>query len=394
MSSSLLRLKYKIQRLLNKQFFIRYRILICCILAIFIILFSVFGLSNESIYEENIANMTVEDKDFKNYKNKKLQNDENYETNDYPMIENLIILPCHSVFAPELNSNINGDFDSDDIAKSDRFSIALNPKNWILESFQIESDDQISFLKHLELSLLELHENIGNSALVISGGFTKKQIKKSESSSYLELAEKVGFLKSPYFKKGANILLDEYARDSYENILYSICTFYNRFNKFPQKITIIGFGFKRERFLSSHLVTLGYYSVPSINDNNIKIDNLPDTKHVKYINSGPFLDNIKETMTDSQFEQYQTKFFDSLYENEKKNALDLFIENPFGSKNSLLHDKKLKRDPWNTHNEISYIYKMDNDILNYLIAIDQLEIENAWKLYQSKILPNFPLYEQ
>lgn len=382
MSSLLINHNYRFARLLDRQFLIRYRILICCILAVFIILFSVFGLSNESIYEDidNMTNVTTP--------HKKVENDRHVETNSYPEIENLIILPCHSVFAPELNSNIQ-DITNDN---SDRFSIATNPKNWILEPFQIESDDQISFLKHLELSLLELHENIGNSALVISGGFTKKETKKSESSSYLQLAEKVGFLKNPYFKKGVNILLDEYARDSYENVLYGICTFYKRFNKFPKQITIVGFGFKRERFLRSHLVTLGYYSVPTIN--KTEIDNLPNTKHVKYISSGPFLDNIKEKMTDLEFEKFETQFYNSLYKNEKKNALDLFNENPFGSKDSLLHGKKLRRDPWDTHKEISYVYKMENDLLDYLIEIDQLDFEKAWKLYQSKILPNFPLYEQ
>jgi hypothetical protein len=398
MSFPLAGIKVRIHRMLNPYTInklVRYRIPICIFIAIFIVLFALFGLSDDRLFTgefEEIKNkLNIESNSNLNSIKNNQFDDSNFIT-DFPTIENLIILPCHSVFAPELNSKFEEiNYNNND---NSRFSIVENKNNWLMEPFQAESDDNISFLKHLELSLLELNENIKDSALVISGGFTKSEIQKSESSSYLELAKSVGFLKNPYFRINTNILLEEYARDSYENVLYSICTFVKRFNKFPKKITIIGFGFKRERFLSSHLTTLGYYILPNlINANNNY--NLPNTNHVKYIGAGPFIDDLKENfLRDDEFEQYKIQFWDSLNENEKNNALNLFQINPFGSKDSLLHEKKVKRDPWNKHKEVSFVYNMKNEILDSLIEIDQLNFSDAWKLYKFKVLPNFPLYEQ
>lgn len=365
----------------------RYRIPLFCLLALCIVTFAIFGLSNEEMYSE------VAKGEAKTYKpnHMGILQQEAVEVTDTssksePLIQNLIILPCHAIFAPELNNKItNHDYD-------DKFAIGKDASNWIMEPFQLESDDHLSFFKHLELSLAEL-ENIANSVLVISGGYTKSLIEKSESSSYLDLAEAVGLTKNPYFKIGTNILLEEYARDSYENVLYGICTFYKKFKRFPAKITIIGFGFKRERFLSSHLTTLGYYILPTIDNAELSMNNLPNTRHVKYVSAGPFLPAKKAGITEAEYEEYEDEFWNSLYQNERAKALDLFKSNPFGSNKSILHDKKMERDPWNKREEVYSFYQTGNDILDSLVAIDKFDIKNAWNIYQKKVLPNFPLFE-
>lgn len=309
------------------------------------------------------------------------------ESNNFENIENLIILPCHSIFAPELNKNFKDD------ETVDPQIIGQDPENWLLESFQTESNDQISFLKHIELSLNELNSNLEDSVLVISGGFTKSKIEKSESSSYYELAQKSNLLKKfPNLIKGENILLEEYARDSYENILYSLVTFYQKFGKFPKKVSVVGFGFKRERFLLSHLTTFGYYNSPMLGNSELNLNKLPNTKHAKYIGAGPFLTK-PDYMNENQFSNYETDFRNSLRESETKNALDLFKMNPFGSIDSKLNEKKIKRDPWNKHQEINTLYVTDNKILNSFLEIDHLNIGDAWNMYQKEILPNLPLYE-
>lgn len=303
---------------------------------------------------------------------------------DYPQIENMIILPCHSVFAPELN-------EAKDYPKDDRFAIGMDPNNWLMASFQKKSNDQYSFMKHMEHALLELHANIGNTALVVSGGFTKPEIEKSEASSYLDMAKAVGFLKNPYFRIGTNILLEEHARDSHENVLYSLSTFYKKFQKFPKKITIVGFGFKRERFLSSHLTTLGYYK-PTKEIKGMKDEEKwPDSVHVKYVSQGPFLEK-SENQSDEEFKVYESEFWDSLGKSERENALALFNVNPFGSRGSKLYDKKIARDPWNKSQEITTTYKTNNEILNTLIEINDLELKDAMELYKQKVVPSFPLY--
>lgn len=363
-----------------KHKLIRYRIQICCFLAVFIVLFSVFGLSSE----DNSNTATKPEQEVSNSETPikrrpvMLADSQLIPLADNPegRVENLIILPCHAIYAPELNQESTATDENDEQLSY------KDANNWLMEPFQLESDDHLSFFKHLELSFNELHENVHNSALVISGGYTKAAAQKSESASYLQLAESIGYLKHPYFVKGTNVLLDEYARDSYENVLYSICTFYKKFNKLPKKITIVGFGFKKERFFSSHLTTLGYYTLPNIINDEVVLDDLPDTKHAKYVGAGPFV----------PFDNSQ--FWSDLQKNEKIRALDLFKSNPFGSYGSLLHDKKSKRDPWNKHSEVSTFFTTDNEILNTLVELDTYEIKDAWNLYMKKVLPNFPLFEQ
>lgn len=354
----------------NAQNFQHYRFPLFLCLGVGIVLFSYFGLSDENIPDTSIINTKI---NMTPAKDTNLQAEKDYKegwVTDYPQIDNLIILPCHSVYAPELNKKLS------DPGDADRFSKVLDANNWILASFQKESEDQFSFVKHIEISLLELHENIGDSALVVSGGFTKPEIEKSESASYLEVAKSVGFMKNPYFRIGTNILVEEYARDSYENVLYSICTFYHKFKKFPKKITILGFGFKKERFLDSHLATLGY----------------EDADHVKYISVGPFYPDKLESMSDEIYNEKKDLFWKSLVKSEKKNALDLFKENPFGSYGSTLKEKKESRDPWNKHSEISKMYN-DNEVLSELIRIDDLILADAVKAYDTKVKPAFPLYK-
>lgn len=373
--------RHKIRRFLNsinRQNLYNYRLPICILLAVIIVSFSYFGLSNESLDNSLNLHQTMNQNNRGNSAEKNLQTEKDYREGwitDYPQIENLIILPCHSVYAPELNREFS------DPSDSDRFSKVLDANNWLMASFQKESEDQVSFVKHIEMSLLELHENIGDSVLVVTGGYTKSEIEKSESSGYIEVAKSVGFLKNPYFRIGTNILVEEYARDSYENVLYSICLFYKKFQKFPKKITVVGYGFKKERFVNSHLATLGYKDASG-----------GDGDHVKYVSVGPFYPDKPESMSEIEYEEKKSLFWTSLKESEKKNALDLFKLNPFGSKGSKLYTKKETRDPWGKHSQAFKIYK-ENEILSELIEIDELELGEAMKVYRTKIEPAFPLYK-
>lgn len=45
---------------------------------------------------------------------------------------------------------------------------------------------------------------------------------------------------------------EEFARDSYENLLFSLCRFHEITGRYPDKITVIGFGFKEKRFTDLH----------------------------------------------------------------------------------------------------------------------------------------------
>jgi hypothetical protein len=48
------------------------------------------------------------------------------------------------------------------------------------------------------------------------------------------------------------VISEEFARDSYENILFSLCRFFEVTGRYPEKITVVGFGFKEKRFTELH----------------------------------------------------------------------------------------------------------------------------------------------
>jgi hypothetical protein len=48
------------------------------------------------------------------------------------------------------------------------------------------------------------------------------------------------------------VVSEEFARDSYENLLFSLCRFFEMTGQYPEKLTVVGFGFKEKRFTDLH----------------------------------------------------------------------------------------------------------------------------------------------
>lgn len=53
-------------------------------------------------------------------------------------------------------------------------------------------------------------------------------------------------------------ITQEHARDSFENLLFSVCRFYELTGHAPESITMIGYDFKRRRFTDLHRAALRY----------------------------------------------------------------------------------------------------------------------------------------
>lgn len=86
--------------------------------------------------------------------------------------------------------------------------------------------------------------NAGNyDVLIISGGYTKPQVEKSEARGMLDWAKDLGLVTD----KGI-VLLEEYAQDSFENLLFSMCRFYQFFGQFPTSIDSCTWRFNIRRF--------------------------------------------------------------------------------------------------------------------------------------------------
>ncbi|OMJ25218.1 hypothetical protein AYI70_g1047 [Smittium culicis] len=57
------------------------------------------------------------------------------------------------------------------------------------------------------------------------------------------------------------VFMEEFASDSYENLLFSICRFHEVTGNYPVRITVVGFDFKKDRFNDFHLKAIGYPSI-------------------------------------------------------------------------------------------------------------------------------------
>lgn len=103
-------------------------------------------------------------------------------------------------------------------------------------------EDRVVYEQHLKESIKALHSRLYET-LIISGGYTKKQVEKSEAQGMLDWAYHLAL--NPDVSR---IVLEEYARDSFENVLFGMCRFYQEYNRFPEAVTICSWKPKKSRF--------------------------------------------------------------------------------------------------------------------------------------------------
>ena len=72
----------------------------------------------------------------------------------------------------------------------------------------------------------------------------------SEGYSYWAVTSAFGFFGDEAVRARAGT--EEHARDSYENLLFSICRFRQLTGRWPRNVTVVGYEFKRPRFMDLH----------------------------------------------------------------------------------------------------------------------------------------------
>ena len=141
-------------------------------------------------------------------------------------------------------------------------------KQWALQSFQ---RSQLStFIAHIRRGV-DIAAADPSALLLFSGGETRQGAgPRSEAQSYWMVAEL-----SRWWLHGAQdattaedgsmrwsvrsrTSTEEFARDSYENLLFSICRFHELTQRYPDAVTIVGFSFKRDRFVQLHAPAIRY----------------------------------------------------------------------------------------------------------------------------------------
>ena len=105
------------------------------------------------------------------------------------------------------------------------------------------------------------------SLLMFSGGQTRKDVgPTSEAASYYYLADTQGWIPAAGDKAATfaarsvrdRLFLEEFARDSYENLLFSLCRFREVTGAYPVKVTVVGFDFKEKRFVDQHRAAIDF----------------------------------------------------------------------------------------------------------------------------------------
>jgi hypothetical protein len=124
--------------------------------------------------------------------------------------------------------------------------------SWYLDPFQ--KGQLPTMLDHIRKGI-ELAARDNNSLLIFSGGETRGLAgPRSEASSYWEAAELLGWFGFPAVRERA--VLEAYARDSLENLLFSLCRHREASGRYPSHVTVVSFDFKRHRFTELHRAAL------------------------------------------------------------------------------------------------------------------------------------------
>mmetsp|Transcript_1408 Transcript_1408/g.2106 ORF Transcript_1408/g.2106 Transcript_1408/m.2106 type:complete len:326 (-) Transcript_1408:378-1355(-) len=213
--------------------------------------------------------------------------------------KDLIVVAGHSVFT-------GANFEDADDFKSP----------WILMSYQ---EKQLpAFLNHIRAGV-EIAANNEKALLVFSGGETRLEGgPRSEAQSYWWVADAHGWFGKPSSVRDRAVT-EEHARDSFENLLFSICRFKEVVGSYPETITVISFTFKKQRFETLHREAIRW---PSDKFHYVGVD--VDQNH-------PMPQDV--------------------YDGEKKNSLIPFKKDPYGCQ-GVLALKKSTRNPFKK--QISY----------------------------------------
>ncbi|XP_040995911.1 LOW QUALITY PROTEIN: uncharacterized protein C57A10.07-like [Juglans microcarpa x Juglans regia] len=160
---------------------------------------------------------------------------------DYPLrdLRSLVMVAGHSVYT----SSSCGKADKED--------------SWFLESYQKNPGQAATFVRHIQEGV-EIAAKDDAALLLFSGGETRKDAgPRSEAQSYWSVAESRG-----WFGKKENMrwraLTEEHARESFENLLFSVCRFRELTGTYPYNITVVSYDFKEERFAHLHRSAIGF----------------------------------------------------------------------------------------------------------------------------------------
>lgn len=212
---------------------------------------------------------------------------------DFSQCTELVIVCCHATFAS--NGNIH------------------NEDNWILKDFE-RGDAKAhkpsktgTFTSHVSAGVALCENRMDSTLLIFSGGRTTDS-DRSEADGYYEVLR--GLFHPQPIPSSLIIAKEEYATDSYQNLLFSILKFQKLVGRYPEDITLITHAFKERRFLELH--------APAIKWPSSKL-------RVQGINPPFTLEELENTQ-----------------KLEHEHAYDLFIKDSYGGRPPLSDKRKAR----------------------------------------------------
>lgn len=139
---------------------------------------------------------------------------------------------------------------------------------WALQSYQ--RGEGGCYLAHIEAGARLAAESAGRW-LIFSGGRTHPAHPAlSEAQSYWQVAQARAWWQRP--DVAGRALTEDYARDSYENLRFSLHRFHDALGAWPDRVYVVGWRFKERRF-QLHAAALGW---PRERLRYIGVNNPPD----------------------------------------------------------------------------------------------------------------------
>ncbi len=116
--------------------------------------------------------------------------------------------------------------------------------SWVLQDFQ--QGEAPCYIAHARAGVEAAARDPG-ALLVFSGGQSRRDAgARSEAQSYFWLADRSGWFGEP--DVAARATTEEFARDSFENLLFAILRFRECTGREPAHVTLAGWAFKERRF--------------------------------------------------------------------------------------------------------------------------------------------------
>jgi hypothetical protein len=193
---------------------------------------------------------------------------------------------------------------------------------WIMQDFQRSDQSQNkpseheTFIAHI-LTAAMITQHAPQTILVFSGGKTTPA-DRTEANGYGLILEHMVRNNPAMFTRGVHYALEEYATDSYQNLLFSIIRFRQLTGAYPKLITVITHAFKERRFLEQHAPAIKW-----------PLDRI----RVQGVNP-PF------TLGELNFTQ----------KGERERAYNAFNEDPYGARSPLSQKRRARNwDPNRAH---------------------------------------------